>query len=105
MSESKDSPSLVVGIGASAGGLAPIQEFFDNMPAETGMAFVVVQHLSPDFKSLMDELLARHTKMSIHKVVDRITVEPNSIYLIPPEKTWRCPMGSCCLLTRIKIAG
>ncbi|MDM4017309.1 chemotaxis protein CheB [Roseiconus lacunae] len=97
MSDPTDTQSLVVGIGASAGGLSPIQEFFDNMPADTGMAFVVVQHLSPDFKSLMDELLARHTKMSIHKVVDRIEVEPNSIYLIPPEKNMALSEGKLLL--------
>ena len=77
---------VIVGIGASAGGLKPIQDFFDQMPAETGMSFVIVQHLSPDFKSLMDELLARHTEMQIHKVIDGVDIEPNSIYLIPAEK-------------------
>ena len=51
------SPQYVVGIGASAGGLEPLERFFDNLPRDTGMAFVIVQHLSPDFKSLMDELL------------------------------------------------
>lgn len=51
----------VVGVGASAGGLEALQEFFDNMPKEPGAAFVVVQHLSPDYKSFMSELLSRHT--------------------------------------------
>ena len=60
----------VVGIGASAGGLEALERFFDNLPRDTGMAFVVVQHLSPDFKSLMDELLARHTELPIHLVED-----------------------------------
>ena len=91
------SPSFVVGIGASAGGLSPIEELFDNMPFDTGMAFVIVQHLSPDFKSLMDELLARHTKMSIHQVSDGILVEPNSIYLIPPEKNMALANGKLLL--------
>ena len=53
----------VVGIGASAGGLEALEAFFDNVPLPSGMAFVVIQHLSPDFKSLMDELLARHTSL------------------------------------------
>ena len=56
------------------------------MPVDSGLAFVVVQHLSPDFKSLMDELLARHTKLAIHRVTDGMPIEPNSIYLIPPKK-------------------
>lgn len=94
---SQTQPALVVGIGASAGGLAPIEEFFDHMPKDSSMAFVVVQHLSPDFKSLMDELLARHTEMAIHKVTDGIRVEPNSIYLIPPEKNMALSDGKLLL--------
>lgn len=79
-------PTHVVGIGASAGGLEALELFFNAMPAENGMAFVVVQHLSPDFKSLMDELLSHRTSMAIHRVEDGMRVEPNEIYLIPPKK-------------------
>jgi two-component system, chemotaxis family, CheB/CheR fusion protein len=81
-------PSLpyVVGIGASAGGLEALEHFFDNVPRRTGMAFVVVQHLSPDFKSLMDEILARRTPLAISLVEDAMVVEPDHIYLIPPKK-------------------
>jgi two-component system CheB/CheR fusion protein len=75
----------VVGIGASAGGLAALESFFDNLPEKTGMAFVVVQHLSPDFKSLMDELLARHTALPIRLVEDGMRVEADHVYLIPPK--------------------
>lgn len=78
-------PTLIVGIGASAGGLAALEKFFDNMPADSGMAFVVIQHLSPDFKSLMDDLLARHTAMAIHRVTNGATLQGNSIYLIPSK--------------------
>ena len=76
----------VVGIGASAGGLEALEAFFDNVPLPSGMAFVVIQHLSPDFKSLMDELLARHTDLPIHLVEDGMVVEPDHVYLIPPKK-------------------
>ena len=76
----------VVGIGASAGGLEALEQFFSNMPDDTDMAFVVVQHLSPDFKSLMDELLARHTSIPIFRVTDSVEVKRNAIYLIPPKK-------------------
>ena len=76
----------IVGVGASAGGLEALETFFANIPDDTGMAFVVVQHLSPDFKSVMDELLARHTALPIHRVSDGMTVEPNAVYLIPPKK-------------------
>jgi two-component system CheB/CheR fusion protein len=80
-------PRHVVGIGASAGGLDALERFFDNLPPDqTGMAFVVIQHLSPDFKSLMDELLARHTQLPIHLVEDGMRVEPDHVYLIPPKK-------------------
>lgn len=71
----------VVAIGASAGGLDAIQQLFDNVPEDTGMAFVVIQHLSPDFKSLMPELLAKHTKMKIFTAEDKLTIQPNCIYL------------------------
>jgi two-component system, chemotaxis family, CheB/CheR fusion protein len=76
----------IVGVGASAGGLEALERFFRAAPVDTGVVFVVIQHLSPDFKSLMDELLARHTRMPIYRVEDGMEVEPNSIYLIPPRK-------------------
>ncbi len=79
-------PRFVVGIGASAGGLDPLVRFFENLPKDTGMAFVIVQHLSPDFKSLMDELLARHTPLPIHLVEDGMPVEADHVYLIPAKK-------------------
>ncbi|HJV35575.1 chemotaxis protein CheB [Geomonas sp.] len=78
-------PSLIVAIGASAGGLNALEQFFDNTPPDTGMAFVVIQHLSPDFKSLMDDLLARHTSMQIFRVTNGVELQPNCIYLIPPK--------------------
>ncbi|MEO1760912.1 MAG: chemotaxis protein CheB [Cyanobacteria bacterium J06629_18] len=75
---------FVVGIGASAGGLRALEEFFANMAADSGAAFVVVQHLSPDFKSLMKELLGRTTRMEIYRVEDGMEIKPNCVYLIPP---------------------
>lgn len=79
-------PTYIVGIGASAGGLEALERLFHQMPADTGMAFVVVQHLSPDFDSVMDELLARHTRIPIHTVEDGMELRGNAIYLIPPKK-------------------
>jgi two-component system CheB/CheR fusion protein len=79
-------PLHVVGIGASAGGLNALERFFDRLPKDAAMAFVIVQHLSPDFKSLMDELLARHTPLPIHLVEDGMPVEAGHVYLIPPKK-------------------
>ncbi len=81
-----ESPVFIVGIGASAGGLEALERFFKAMPTDRGMAFVVIQHLSPDFKSLMDELLARFTTMAIHRVSDPVVMQSNTIYLLPPRK-------------------
>ena len=86
MTEVPASPSFpIVAIGASAGGLYALEQFFDNMPADSGMAFVVIQHLSPDFKSLMDDILSRRTTMRIKRVEDGMALEPDTIYLIPPK--------------------
>lgn len=79
-------PSFVVGLGASAGGLEALERFFDRLPADTGMAFVVVQHLSPDFKSLMDDILSRRTTMAVRVAEEGVIVEPNTVYLNPPKK-------------------
>ena len=78
-------PTHVVGVGASAGGLDALERLFNCIPGDTGMAYVVVQHLSPDFKSLMDELLARWTDMKINRVTEGMSVCANQIYLIPPK--------------------
>ncbi|CAD5249133.1 MULTISPECIES: CheR family methyltransferase [unclassified Imperialibacter] len=83
---SKDKDMYVVGIGASAGGLEALQELFNNLSSTTGMAFVVVQHLSPNFKSLMDELLSKHTDMPILGARDNAIIQPNHIYLNPSHK-------------------
>jgi two-component system, chemotaxis family, CheB/CheR fusion protein len=100
MSASSPSPELVVGIGASAGGLRALETFFQAMPCDAGCAYVVVQHLSPDFKSLMNDLLARHTRMHIHRVEDGMVLEPNCIYLIPPRKLMTVRGGKLALTER-----
>src|SRR5215210_7646366 len=94
------SPHYVVGIGASAGGLDALERLFDSVPKTTGMAFVIVQHLSPDFKSLMDELLARHTELPIRLVEDGMRVEADHVYLIPPKKEMIIAGGKLLLSER-----
>ncbi|MBK7398112.1 MAG: PAS domain-containing protein [Myxococcales bacterium] len=79
-------PTHVVAIGASAGGLEAIESFFLNMPTDSGLGFVVIQHLSPDYKSLMVELLSKKTAMPVHRAEDGMLVLPNHVYLIPPKK-------------------
>jgi two-component system CheB/CheR fusion protein len=90
-------PTHIVGVGASAGGLEALERMFASVPPLTGMAFVVVQHLSPDFRSLMDELLARWTHMKIYRVTHGLKVEPNTIYLIPPKKEMVISQGRLLL--------
>ncbi|NTV99909.1 MAG: hypothetical protein HGA19_01225, partial [Oscillochloris sp.] len=75
----------VIGIGASAGGLQAFTEFVQHMPANSGFAFVLIQHLDPQQPSLLPDLLASHTSMSVQPAIDQISVEPNHIYLIPPN--------------------
>ena len=75
----------VIGIGASAGGLESLEELFAEIPVDSNAAYVIVQHLSPDFKSMMDEILSRRTRMTIRRIEDGMQVEPSTIYLIPPK--------------------
>ncbi len=79
-------PFPIVGIGASAGGLEALQGFFSHMPPDSGMAFVIIQHLDPRRKSIMDDLLRRYTTMPVLQVQDGVEVAPNSVYLNPPDK-------------------
>ncbi|MFW6274029.1 MAG: chemotaxis protein CheB [Halanaerobium sp.] len=77
----------IVGIGASAGGLDAFKEFFSGMPDDnkTGMAFVFVQHLAPDHKSVLTDIIQKYTKMEVKEVSDGMEVEPDSAYIIPPN--------------------
>ncbi len=76
----------IVAIGASAGGLEAIHSFFDHMPGNSNLSFVVIQHLSPDYKSLLVELVARHTNMKVYEAENNIVVRKNCIYVIPNNK-------------------
>ncbi|MEO8325252.1 MAG: chemotaxis protein CheB [Nitrospirota bacterium] len=75
----------IVGIGSSAGGFEAFTKFFSLLPGDTGMGFVLVQHLAPDHESLIPELLARHSSMPVHSITDKTPVEPNHVYVIPPN--------------------
>ncbi|WP_320039860.1 chemotaxis protein CheB [uncultured Desulfobacter sp.] len=83
----------VVGIGASAGGLEAFKAFFGKMPADTGLAFVLVPHLDPGHKSLMVEIIARHTDMPVVQVQDRMQIKPNHIYIVSPNRNLRIEGG------------
>jgi len=75
----------VVGLGASAGGLEAFQLFLNATPADSGLAFVLVQHLDPNHQSMLAELLSRRTTMPVQQIVDGMAIEPNNVYLIPPN--------------------
>ena len=81
-----DQSPLIIGIGASAGGLEALQQFFSCMPPNSGLSFVVVQHLSPDYKSLMADILSKHTEMPVYQAENGMAVEGDTVYLIPPKK-------------------
>jgi len=93
-------PSFIVGIGASAGGLDSLEKLFRNMPDRTGLAFVVIQHLSPDYKSMMVELLSKHTRMAIKQAEDGMSVQADTVYLIPPKVSLTIAKGALHLATR-----
>ncbi|MFK7831485.1 MAG: chemotaxis protein CheB [Congregibacter sp.] len=87
------SPTHIVGIGTSAGGLEALQTLFKAMPPDLHVAYVVVQHLHPGFKSVMDELLAKHTTMPTKQAVEGEWLQPDHVYLIPAGKLMRIAEG------------
>ena len=88
----------IVGIGASAGGLAAFEAFFSGMPADPGMAFVLVQHLAPDHKSILCDLIRRYTRMQVFEVEDGMPVQINCVYIIPPGRDMAFLNGTLHLL-------
>ncbi|MES2574432.1 MAG: chemotaxis protein CheB [Bacteroidota bacterium] len=77
----------VVGIGASAGGLDAFKKLLSAIPEDSGMAYVIVQHLSPDFPSSLPEILCKHTQLPVHEIIHDINLAPNHIYIIPENNT------------------
>ena len=110
MSEKKPSrvrPFPIIGIGASAGGLAAFEAFFSGLPSdrEPGMAFVLVQHLAPDHKSLLADLIRRCTRMQVFEVEDGMKVRPNCTYIIPPNHDMAFQNGTLHLLEPLAPRG
>ena len=95
----------VVAIGASAGGLEALEQFLGNMPADSGMAFVIIQHLDPNYKGIMPELLQRITAMPVAQVKNRTKVLPDHVYVIPPNKDLSILHGSLYLLDPVAPRG
>jgi len=95
----------IVGIGASAGGLEAFKQLFTEMPERSGMAFVVVQHLDPKQSGMLPELLRRFTKMQVKQVEDGMKIEPNTIFVIPPNKDMSIIHGKLLLLEKTAQRG
>jgi len=89
---------VIVGVGASAGGLEALEEFFSHVSALCGLGFVVIQHLDPNHKGIMPELLQRITQMKVTQAGNHMKVEPNCVYVIPPNKDLSILHGTLFLL-------
>jgi two-component system, chemotaxis family, CheB/CheR fusion protein len=95
----------IVGIGASAGGLEAFSHLLQPLPEDTGMAFVLVQHLAPEHASLLSEILTRTTTMAVHEVQDGVKILPNSVYVIPPNTLMTLEEGCLKLQPRQRTRG
>ncbi|MFA9371402.1 MAG: chemotaxis protein CheB [Labilibaculum antarcticum] len=95
----------IVGIGASAGGLEALEQFFGNVPKNCGFAFVVIQHLDPNHVGMMPEILQRITPMKVIQITDHIKVLPNHIYIIPPNKSTSILNGYLHLFKPVELRG
>src|SRR5512132_36353 len=83
----------IVGIGASAGGLEAFTDLLKHLPADTGLGFVLVQHLDPQHESALSQLLGRVTPMPVQEVTNNLRVEPNQVYAIPPNRSLGITQG------------
>ncbi|MBV6624881.1 MAG: response regulator [Rivularia sp. (in: Bacteria)] len=102
-SESKD--FFIIGIGASAGGVQALEAFFSNLPDHPSAAFVVIQHLSPDYKSMMAEIIQRKTQLPVYEIVDGVKIEPSHAYVLPPGKLVTIKNGQLRLQKRSRSFG
>ncbi|MFC6998885.1 chemotaxis protein CheB [Rufibacter roseus] len=92
----------LVGIGASAGGLEAIHKLFDHFPSNSSFSFVIIQHLSPDHKSLMAGLLSKHTQMKVREAEDNMVTQPNCVYLLPSGKQLTISNGRLHLVDQVR---
>ncbi|MCF4102734.1 ATP-binding protein [Gillisia sp. M10.2A] len=101
-SEKLTNSSRIIAVGASAGGLEALKSFFQNIPEDDNNTYVVIQHLSPDYRSMMGELLEKSTPLPIEKIVDEMEILPGRIYLIPPVNNLVIENGRLHLLEKPK---
>jgi len=103
--KSENSPFAIVGIGASAGGLEALEQFFQNVPNKCHLAFVVIQHLDPNHVGIMPELLQRITNLSVVQATDRLKIKPDYVYVIPPNKSMSILNGELYLFDPVEPRG
>src|SRR2546430_1035768 len=96
---------VIVGVGGSAGALEAFRQLFRELPPDTGMAFVVVQHLDPNHESALAEILSRTTTMPVDEVKNGMSVEPNHVYIIPPNTDLKIGDGRFRLTPRTLTQG
>ena len=101
----EDAGFPIVGIGASAGGLEALEVFFTHMPPDKNIAFVIIQHLSPKHKSIMGSLLSKYTQMDLLDIEDGVKIQPNRIYLNPPDKNVEILNNTLLLMDPIRTGG
>jgi two-component system, chemotaxis family, CheB/CheR fusion protein len=99
----KPNEFLIVGIGASAGGIQALKKFFENVPATSGMAYVVILHLSPDYDSKLAEVLQTVALIPVTQVIEKILVEPDHIYVVSPNQHLEMMDGSLIVTPNISV--
>ena len=104
-SDSETANFPIVCVGASAGGLEALEQFLGNVPENSGMAYVIIQHLDPTQKGMLPELLQRISNMKVFQVKDRMVVKPNFVYVIPPNKSMSILRGMLHLVDPAEIRG
>src|SRR5215216_2110877 len=90
----------VVAVGASAGGIEAITELLQNLPENTGMSYIYIQHLDPDHESRLTEILGRITRMPVEEARDKVRIQPDHLYVIPPNRSLTLNDGTLTLSTR-----
>lgn len=101
-SKSTSEPKYVVGIGASAGGLEALQQLLEVLPSNTGVPYIIVQHLSPDYKSLLAEILTKYTDMPVVQAENEMPIKPDCVYLIPPKNNMQLQNGKLVLTEQVE---
>src|SRR5215467_8658408 len=94
---------LIVGIGASAGGIQALKKFFEKVPVDSGLAFVVILHLSPDHDSKLSEVIRVSTKIPVTQVTEKTNVKPNHIYVVPPNQHLSMEDGDILVSPNVQI--